>query len=68
MKCGRFWDFLSTPSSFLIGMGSVLDISGNYFSYDPPHKSDERAIQSDWEEIGRDFWTVMRKDISKYSK
>ena len=49
-------------------MGSVLDISGNYFSYDPPHKSDERAIQSDWEEIGRDFWTVMRKDISKYSK
>lgn len=51
-------DFLFTNSNFLIGAGSVLNIKGNYFTFnrsETPEKADELAILSDWQNTGNDL-------------
>jgi hypothetical protein len=51
-------DFLFTTPSFLIGAGSVLNIAGNYFSFNyssSDRQADTKAISSDWGVIGSDI-------------
>jgi len=49
-------DFLFPQNSFLIGMGSALNLGGNYFYYNTSrttHGADARALSSDWEVVGK---------------
>lgn len=44
--------------NFLVGMGSVLNIRGQYFDYSTSksgREADTRALKSDWEMIGKDI-------------
>jgi len=59
-------DFL-TANSFVIGIGSVFNLAGNYFDYNystSPEEADEIAIASDWYIIGEDI----KQAISGYEK
>ena len=51
-------DFLFATPSFLMGAGSVLNIAGNYFSYNyslSDRQADTKAISSDWGVVGGDI-------------
>jgi hypothetical protein len=57
-------DFLVPTSSFLTGFGSVLNIGGDYFSYnyaDSEEEADKVALESDWLIVGRD----LRESLSR---
>ncbi|AZI68266.1 hypothetical protein EIB71_02410 [Kaistella daneshvariae] len=44
--------------NFLVGMGSILNIRGQYFDYSlskSGREADGRALKSDWEMIGKDI-------------
>lgn len=62
-KYRRFrFGFLFPKSSFLIGMGSVLNIAGSYSRFRDSLKdpdADAKALASDWEAIGNDFRAAM---------
>ena len=56
-------DFLTPANSFVSGMGSVLNIGGNYFDYNissSPQEADTLAIYMDWRMIGEDIANSMR--------
>jgi hypothetical protein len=49
-------------------MGSVIDISGNYYPEDIERilrRSDKDVLSSDWEAIGRDFRRVLDREAKK---
>ncbi|MDD2772102.1 MAG: hypothetical protein PHP45_00225 [Elusimicrobiales bacterium] len=51
-------DFLFPKSSFVGGMGSVMNLAGNYFEFngsDTPEEADARAIRADWCVVGQDL-------------
>ncbi len=51
-------DFLFATPSFVMGAGSVLNIAGNYFSFNYSssyRQADTKAISSDWGVIGGDI-------------
>jgi hypothetical protein len=51
-------DFLTATSTFVIGMGSVLNVGGNHFSYNKsatPEEADQVALASDWAIIGQEI-------------
>jgi hypothetical protein len=51
-------DYLFAKPSFLIGMGSVFNIGGNYFSFNNSYndsEADAKAMQSDWGVVGLDI-------------
>lgn len=51
-------DFLFSETSFLIGVGSSLNLAGNYFEYavsETPEKADLKAIENDWNMVGEDL-------------
>ena len=51
-------DYIFVTPSFLMGMGNVLNIAGNYFPLDQvssPSEADRRAIESDWGMVGCDL-------------
>ena len=51
-------DFLMATSTFLVGMGSVLNIGGEHFPYSKsgtPEEADSIALESDWAIIGQDI-------------
>ncbi|MFA7448738.1 MAG: hypothetical protein WCY77_09900 [Weeksellaceae bacterium] len=50
--------FLLPNNGFCIGLGSVLNLAGNYFEYNysnSANDADRKAIESDWENIGEDI-------------
>jgi len=50
-------DFL-TANFFVIGMGSVYNIAGNYFKYNSSETAEEAdclAIANDWRIVGQDL-------------
>lgn len=54
-------DFL-TANSFIIGMGSVFNIAGNYFKYNCSETAEEAdivAIANDWNVVGQDINDAM---------
>jgi len=55
-------------SSFLTGMGSVLNISGKYFEFNyskPDTETDANAIASDWGMVGQDLQHVFDAELPK---
>lgn len=55
-------DFLTPKSSFLVGMGSCLNIGGGYFDYNSsrtPSQADANALFMDWKIAGNDLRNVM---------
>jgi hypothetical protein len=54
-------DFLAATSSFLIGMGSVLNIGGNYMEFNTSDDADEMALDADWQIVGQDFYDALRQ-------
>ena len=55
-------------SGFLTGMGSVFNISGNYFERNcskSNKETDARAIASDWGMVGQDLQQVLDTESSK---
>src|SRR5882724_807268 len=48
-------DFLCTSSSFLTGLGSVLNLNGQHHVYNSCDNPDEIAIAADWRMIGQDI-------------
>lgn len=60
-------DFLLPKNNFLVGLGSVLNIAGAYFTYNyskSENEADLKAIYSDWKNIGDDF----KKSKQKFEK
>jgi hypothetical protein len=58
---------LFPKNSFFIGVGSVLNLFGNYFTYNyskTEEEADTKAIESDWGVIGCD----LQDSISQYRK
>ena len=54
----RKTDFLYKRNGFIIGIGSIMNIFGNYFNYDiskNPEEIDSIAIESDWQKVGEDI-------------
>lgn len=60
-------DYLFSSPSFFTGMGSALNIAGNYFSYNycqSAEEADRKAIQSDWLMVGQDLTNVLKKQLT----
>ncbi len=53
-------DFLCETSTFLSGMGSVLNLSGPGHHYNESSNPDETAISHDWHMVGQDLEDAMR--------
>jgi len=54
--------FLVPRNNFLVGMGSVLNLMGNYFEYNyskSDFAADNKALISDWLNVGNDFQMVL---------
>lgn len=50
--------FLLPKNNFWVGLGSVINIFGNYFIYRTSNsdlEADQRAIASDWKMTGQDI-------------
>ena len=59
-------DFLFASNSFLIGMGSCVNVGGNYFNYNSsqsPERADAAAIRSDWNVVGNDIRSAFSRAI-----
>jgi hypothetical protein len=55
-------DFLFSTTSFIIGLGSFINIGGNYFDYNTSKnylESDRIAISMDWKIIGNDIRNII---------
>jgi hypothetical protein len=48
-------DFLCASSSFLAGVGSVLDVDGGREEYNCSDDPDTEAIANDWRMVGDDI-------------
>ena len=57
-------NFLFAMPSFLLGVGSVLNVSGNYYTFNyskSDSEADTRAIESDWGMVGEDIKFGLQK-------
>jgi len=64
-------DRLFVTTGYVIGAGSVLNIAGNYFSFntsDSPEEADAKALQSDWMIVGQDIQEAIDKSAIIFSK
>lgn len=60
-------DFLVSSPSMLGGMGTVLNIGGNYYDYNyskSESEADRRALASDWGMVLQDFRAAFRAFLS----
>jgi hypothetical protein len=61
-------DFLTPQNSFIAGMGSVINIDGNYFDYNSSssaEEADKKAIFMDWKMIGEDIKKSINSFVQK---
>lgn len=59
-------DTLFIIPSFVIGMGSVLNIRGSYYlfnSSETSEQADAQALESDWGMVGQDIWNSYKPEI-----
>lgn len=57
--------YLFPRTSFVIGIGSVASIWGNYYRfnrYRSETESDLKALENDWHVIGNDMKTVLERE------
>lgn len=62
---------LKDKGSYLTGLGTVLNIGGNYFDYNyslSVKEADWNAIHNDWGVIGQDISEVIQKLEKEQSK
>ena len=65
-KCS---DFLFSTSNFLTGVGTVLNLGGNYYEYNYSESSsdaDKKAIENDFEMVGFDIRDAMNNFKNKF--
>lgn len=58
-------DFLFSEPNFWAGLGSVLNISGNYYLYnysDSDEEADLKALESDWEIVSQDLRKILKSN------
>lgn len=60
MDKGKFniCTFLFPTSSFILGVGSIMNIAGGYYDYnssETPIDADFKALKSDWLVVGKDI-------------
>jgi hypothetical protein len=51
-------DFLLPKNDFFVGLGTIMNISGNYFKYntsETAEEADKKALASDWFMVGQDI-------------
>lgn len=58
-------DFLCTPSTFLMGFGSVVNMKGNLYDYNTSNDPDKLAIAQDWKMVGQDIRNSLDKAKSE---
>jgi hypothetical protein len=61
-------DFLVSTGSFFIGLGTVMNLSGNYFQYNYSRngeEADKHAIYRDWRVIGQEIEKVVAAEIQE---
>ena len=64
-------DQLFPRTSFIIGVGSVFNIVGNYYEFNGSEseaEADCRAIESDWGAIGNDLHECIYSVVDKDKK
>jgi len=69
-KANYSTDFLLPNNNFLVGLGSVLNITGTYFNYNyskSDKDADYKAISSDWKNIVQGF-KVSKEKFEKENK
>lgn len=54
-------DFLFASSSFLTGMGSVVNLRGHLYEYNSSDDPDTIAIANDWKMVGQDISDALEK-------
>jgi hypothetical protein len=54
-------DFLNASSSFLTGMGSVVNLRGHLYDYNSSDDPDQLAIAQDWQIVGQDMRDALKK-------
>lgn len=55
--------FLLPKNSFLIGLGSIFNLFGIFFTYNyskTPQEADKKAITCDWNMVGNDFKNALK--------
>jgi hypothetical protein len=63
---GSHTDFLTAKSSLWTGMGTVMNLAGNYFIYNvspTAADADRRAIASDWRRVAGDIFGIIDKEL-----
>lgn len=61
-------DFLFSTPNFLVGAGSVMNIAGNYYSFNESEsesEADAKAIENDFRMVGQDIYNVLNDSKSK---
>lgn len=64
-------NFLFPRTSMLHGIGSIFNVSGNYFEFDysqSENEADYKAIENDWGVIGNDILSVINGMQERPSK
>lgn len=65
-------DYLFSKCNFMRGIGSVLNLPGNYYEFNTSkteQEADNRALTSDWQNVGDDIRTAKKKfEKQNYSK
>jgi hypothetical protein len=65
-------DYLFSKCSFWKGVGSVLNLPGNYFEYEyskTEQEADTKALTSDWQNVGEDLRNSKKKfEKQNYAK
>lgn len=59
-------DYLFPEGGYILGMGSILNIKGDYFSYNSsPNKqlADYLALQSDWGVVAKDIKDAISETV-----
>lgn len=54
-------DFLCASSSFLMGIGSTLNLQGHLYDYNASDDPDGIAIAHDWHTVGQDMRSALNK-------
>ena len=57
-------DFLFSKCTFWRGVGSVLNVPGNFYEFNTSNTSEEadnKALISDWENVGKDIKDAQKK-------
>ncbi|MBP7796082.1 MAG: hypothetical protein KA059_04825 [Elusimicrobiales bacterium] len=64
-------DFLFPNIGFTEGIGSVLNIGGNYFEFNTSEsdlEADTKALENDWGMVGNDIAESIEKFKQEYGK